>query len=220
MNESGLWEMILKLVVSLVLGGLIGLERETHDRPAGLRTHILVCVGSTLFALCSYTIAGKQFDPGRISAQIVTGIGFLGAGTIMRQGSVVRGLTTAASIWTVAAIGLAVAVGGQMMLVALAATVLIVATLNLIPHLERRLLLKTDERALTVLAASGSEPTCRVLSVLTKHAARVRVLGSEETAEGARQILRMRVRVPDGFNEAAFDADLLASEGVFSYSWE
>jgi len=90
----------------------------------------------------------------------------------------------------------------------------------LIPHLERRLLLKTDERVLTVLAASGSEPTCRVLSVLTKHAARVRVLGSEETAEGARQILRMRVRVPDGFNEAAFDADLLASEGVFSYSWE
>ncbi|MGB9619188.1 MAG: MgtC/SapB family protein [Armatimonadota bacterium] len=220
MSEAGLWDMILKLVVSLILGGVIGLERETHGRPAGLRTHILVCVGSTLFALCSYTIAGNQFDPGRISAQIVTGIGFLGAGTIMRQGSVVRGLTTAASIWTVAAIGLAVAVGGQMMLVALAASVLVVGTLNLIPHLERRLLLRTSERILTVLVASGSEPTCRVLSVLTKHAARIRLLGSEETAEGARQILRMRVRVPEGFDDAAFDADLLASEGVFSYSWD
>ena len=121
MPDSNLWDMILKLVVSLALGGAVGLERETHGRPAGLRTHILVCVGSTLFALCSYTVAGTRFDPGRISAQIVTGIGFLGAGTIMRQGSVVRGLTTAASIWTVAAIGVAVAIGGEMMLVAIAA---------------------------------------------------------------------------------------------------
>jgi putative Mg2+ transporter-C (MgtC) family protein len=212
--------MILKLVVSLALGGAVGLERETHGRPAGLRTHILVCVGSTLFALCSYTVAGTRFDPGRISAQIVTGIGFLGAGTIMRQGSVVRGLTTAASIWTVAAIGVAVAIGGEMMLVAIAASVLVVGTLNLIPHLERRILQRTSERILTVVVASGSEPTCRVLAALSKHAARIRVLGSEETAEGARQTLRIRLRVPEGFDDAAFDADLLASEGVFSYSWE
>jgi putative Mg2+ transporter-C (MgtC) family protein len=220
MPDAGLWDMILKLVVALVLGGLIGLERETHGRPAGLRTHVLVCLGSTLFALCSYTIAGTRFDPGRISAQIVTGIGFLGAGTIIRQGSVIRGLTTAASVWTVAAIGLAVAVGGQMMLVAIAASVLVVATLNLIPHLERRVLTRTSERNLTVVVASGSEPVCRVMAALNKHAARVRVLGSEETDEGTRQMLRMRVRVPDGFDDTAFDADILASEGVFGYSWE
>ena len=220
MPESKLWEMILKLVVSLVLGGLIGLERETHGRPAGLRTHVLVCLGSTLFALCSYTVAGSRFDPGRISAQIVTGIGFLGAGTIMRQGSVVRGLTTAASIWTVAAIGVAVAIGGEMMIVAIAASVLVVATLNLIPHLERRLLQRTSERILTAEVARGSEPTCRVLAILAKHAARLRVLGSEETEGGARQLLRIRVRVPEGFDDGAFGAELLASEGVLSYSWE
>lgn len=220
METTDTWDMLLRLVVSVLLGGLIGVERETHGRPAGLRTHILVCLGSTLFGLCSFAVAGTRFDPGRISAQIVTGIGFLGAGTIMRQGSVVRGLTTAASIWTVAAIGLAVSMGGTMLLMALAASILVVITLNLVPHLERRFFQKGSERVLSAIVAPGSEPTCHVLGTLAKHGARIRVLGSEETSEGTRQVLRVRVRVPDGFDEAAFDADLLARAGVFGYSWE
>ncbi|MDH7600592.1 MAG: MgtC/SapB family protein [Armatimonadota bacterium] len=220
MPEPSLWDMLLKLIVSVLVGGLIGVERETHGRPAGLRTHILVCLGSTLFGLCSYTIAGNRFDPGRISAQIVTGIGFLGAGTIMRQGSVVRGLTTAASIWTVAAIGLAVAVGGDMLLVALAASILVVATLNLIPHFERRVLQKGSERVLNITLAPGIEPTCNALGVLSSCGARVRVLGSEETPDGARQVLRVRVRLPDSFDEAMFDNEIRSQKGVFGYSWE
>src|SRR5688572_6987783 len=104
-----LLRMIGVLLLAALLGGLVGWERERRDRPAGLRTHILVCLGSALITLVSIQLSGTRFDPGRIAAQIVSGIGFLGAGTIMRQGNVVRGLTTAASLWTVAGIGMAVA---------------------------------------------------------------------------------------------------------------
>ena len=149
------WLMVLKLVVAVAFGGLIGIERETHGRPAGLRTHILVCVGATLFTLCSYNIAGHKFDPGRITAQIVTGIGFLGAGTIIHQGSVVRGLTTAASVWTVAAIGIAVAIGGQMLLLALVASVLAFGTLNLGSRIEKRILATHEDRFLTLTVRPG-----------------------------------------------------------------
>ena len=92
------------MFLATFLGALIGLERETHGRAAGLRTHILVCLGTTLFTMCSYLIAGDYYDPGRITAQIVTGIGFLGAGSILRQGNTIVGLTSAASIWATAAI--------------------------------------------------------------------------------------------------------------------
>ena len=220
MQNLELWDMFLKLFVSLALGGLIGLERETHGRPAGLRTHILVCLGSTLFTLCSYSIAGKTFDPARVSAQIVTGIGFLGAGTIMRQGSVVRGLTTAASIWTVAAIGMAVAIGGGMYLVAVLASLLVVITLNVIPHLERYLQIKHGERILTVVTSKNVESACRILDLLTGHGAAVRILGSDEAADGRSQVLRIRVRHGAEFDENAVSTDLLATDGVLSYSWE
>lgn len=96
---------------SVVCGGLIGLERESRDKPAGLRTVSLICVGSTIFTLASIGIASQGNDPGRIAAQIVSGIGFLGAGAIIRERGTVIGLTTAAMIWAVAAIGLIVGAG-------------------------------------------------------------------------------------------------------------
>lgn len=99
---------LFKIIVSLALGAAIGLEREVSNKVAGLRTHILICLGATLFTILSYTFSN---DPARISAQIVTGIGFLGAGSIMRDGDRVTGLTTAATIWIVAAIGMAVGYG-------------------------------------------------------------------------------------------------------------
>lgn len=107
---------VLKLSVAWVLGGFIGLERETLKRPAGLRTHILVTVGATLITIISfdvfYMFVGRATpDPARIAAGIVSGIGFLGAGTILREGPSVRGLTTAASLWVSAAIGMAVGIG-------------------------------------------------------------------------------------------------------------
>ncbi len=110
------YEIIIKLALAAVLGGLIGLERESLSRPAGLRTYTLVCVGSALAMVVSLDMYYQYYqtvnaDPGRIAAQVVSGIGFLGAGTIMREGATVRGLTTAAGLWVVACIGLAVGAG-------------------------------------------------------------------------------------------------------------
>ena len=115
------WDGVLwRLLLAAVLGGLIGLERELDEKAAGLRTHMLVSVGSALFTLVSaygfrdFLVEGGavvRADPSRIAAQIVTGIGFLGAGVIFRQGLSVRGLTTAASLWLVAAIGMAAGAG-------------------------------------------------------------------------------------------------------------
>ena len=110
------WTSLLRLCLSLIAGGLIGFERESRRQPAGLRTHILISVGSTLLMLLSIYIPQHYFDmksgdPGRIAAQVVSGIGFLGAGAIIKLGNNVKGLTTAASIWVVAGIGLALGAG-------------------------------------------------------------------------------------------------------------
>lgn len=110
------FEVIFKLTLACILGGLIGLERESLNRPAGLRTYTLVCVGSALAMIVSLDMYFQYYqtvnaDPGRIAAQVISGIGFLGAGTIMREGASVRGLTTAAGLWAVACIGLAVGAG-------------------------------------------------------------------------------------------------------------
>jgi len=126
------WEIILKLILACILGGLIGIERESLNRPAGFRTYTLVCVGSTLAMLVSLDMYFQYYqnvnaDPGRIAAQVVSGIGFLGAGTIMKEGATVRGLTTAAGLWGVACVGLAV--GAGMYVPAIVTTVLILLVL-------------------------------------------------------------------------------------------
>ncbi len=112
----GSLQIVFRLLLAAVLGGMVGLERELHEKAAGFRTHILVCIGSCLMMLTSLHIFDiykglTTLDPARIAAQVVTGIGFLGAGTIIRYGATVRGLTTAASIWTIAGVGLAVGSG-------------------------------------------------------------------------------------------------------------
>ena len=103
-------EMIFRLILAAFFGGFIGIEREVSHRPAGLRTHILVSVGSALIMILSFN-SFSGGDPARLAAQVVSGIGFLGAGTILRQGNEVSGLTTAASLWVSAGIGLAVGAG-------------------------------------------------------------------------------------------------------------
>jgi putative Mg2+ transporter-C (MgtC) family protein len=104
-------ELLGRLLLAAVLGGAVGAERELHDQPAGLRTHMLLTIGACLFTLVSAYGFGRPADPSRLAAQIVTGIGFLGGGAIVRQGLTVRGLTTAASIWATASIGVAVGAG-------------------------------------------------------------------------------------------------------------
>ena len=105
-------EILIRLILAVAIGGVVGWERETARRPAGFRTHILVSVGSAMIMLCGIYVAGTvNGDATRMAAQVVSGIGFLGAGTIMREGANVKGLTTAASLWAVACIGLAAGAG-------------------------------------------------------------------------------------------------------------
>lgn len=130
------WDFILRLIVASCFGALIGLDREYRAKEAGLRTHFLVCLGSALFMLVSQhgfrdtvNTPGVALDPSRIAAQVVSGIGFLGAGTIIIQKQFVRGLTTAAGLWATAAIGLVI--GGGMYYIGIAGVILVLAGLEL-----------------------------------------------------------------------------------------
>jgi putative Mg2+ transporter-C (MgtC) family protein len=124
-----------------MIGTIIGIEREAHNQPAGLRTHILISIGATIIMLLSIYIPQnfldyKTGDPGRIAAQVVSGIGFLGAGAIMRFGTDVKGLTTAASIWTIAALGLAV--GAGMYTISIVGVLFVLFALTIMDNLEKR----------------------------------------------------------------------------------
>lgn len=119
-------QIFMRILVALILGGIIGLERQYHDKPAGFATNTLICVGSAVFAIMSITSAFYWGgDPARIAAQIVAGVGFLGAGSILRDGNKISGLTTAAGIWLVAAVGMAIGYGQYFIGVAATASVLI-----------------------------------------------------------------------------------------------
>jgi putative Mg2+ transporter-C (MgtC) family protein len=145
----GIPALVGRLLLAAALGGIIGLEREMRQKEAGLRTNILIAMGSALFTLMSIEMSpGPDADPTRIAAQIVTGIGFLGGGAILREGTNVRGLTTAATIWMNAAIG--VAAGGGRYQLALIATVTTLVTLTALVPLDRWL----DGRA-----RQGSRPS-------------------------------------------------------------
>ena len=124
-----------RMALGLVLGAMIGFERELHRQPAGFRTHSLVAVGSALFTIISaYGFAGSAVDPTRIAAQIVSGIGFIGAGTILQHRGSVRGLTTAASLWSVAAVGMAA--GAGLLAIAMVGTLLILVVLSVLDRVE------------------------------------------------------------------------------------
>jgi len=130
---------IARVLLAFFLGGVVGIEREWARRPAGLRTHMLVCAGSACFTVASiygFNSYGTNVDPSRLAAQIITGVGFLGAGAIFRSGTAVRGLTTASSIWITAAIGIVTGLG--MLWLALFTTGLTWLALAMVKRLEAR----------------------------------------------------------------------------------
>jgi putative Mg2+ transporter-C (MgtC) family protein len=145
MVDRGDWELLVRLVMAFVAGALVGIEREHRDKPAGLRTHMRVAGGAAMFTLASLTLgaeAGVGRDPMRSAAQVVTGVGFLGAGAIFRSGSDIVGLTTAATIWIAA--GLGILCGGGNYLLAIPATVLTVIVLLLPANWSVRRSVPTD----------------------------------------------------------------------------
>lgn len=152
--------ILLRLLLSMLLGGLVGLERERSNHAAGLRTHILVCMGSTLIIMLSIYGFSEfvhevniRIDPARLASAVITGIGFLGAGTILFTGKSITGLTTAASVWVIAAVGLAV--GAGFYFASIAATFLILLTLVVFNKLEQRYIRSSKLHLISVCAVSA-----------------------------------------------------------------
>lgn len=229
------------LLLAVILGGLIGLERQWQGNAAGLRTHILVCVGATLITITSVRISapvagGAQFgDPAHLAAQVVSGVGFLGAGAILRDGTTVRGLTTAASIWATAAIGIALGAGPRLAGLAVIAAGIVLGTLTLLARLEKRFGLRSAYRTLRVTAREA-DGAARVLALLA--AENIAVLGvTQEAADavastaipmgastaGAGTTLHrmaIRVYVPVGFDQTRANTLLAGNAGIAAFEWE
>ena len=163
-------DLLVKLLVASILGGVVGLEREISDKPAGLRTNLLICVGAALLMDLSVLVARMadptltNADPTRIAAQIVSGIGFLGAGSIIQARGSVRGLTTAATIWVVAAIGMTVGAGAYVE--AIGTTILVIVVLVLLGRVERFFFRRRLERVMRVVVDTRPGTIERVIEIL------------------------------------------------------
>ena len=199
-------EVVLRLLLAAGLCGLIGLEREARDQAAGLRTHIILGVGAALFTLVSaYGFgelrAASGFDPTRIAAQVVSGVGFLGAGAILRYGNDVRGVTTAATLWTVAAIG--TAVGAGYLFGAVSATVIVLLTLLALRMLRRTITsrLSTKVAVMEIAFGDGGGPASRALEVLDRDGIHVRNMDVEFEGERARYSISVRIPAQHGVQD-------------------
>jgi len=205
-------DLFLRLVLAAVLGAAIGIEREAREQPAGMRTHLLVSVGSAAFTVLSiYGFQAPGADPARVAAQIVTGIGFLGAGAILKFGVNVRGLTTAASLWAVAAVGMGAGAGAWG--VALGTTVIVIFSLGPLRFVEKRLFGSTRGRRHVQVSTADTRAFGRLLDALDEHADRVREVGSTRSDTGAIHV-DLDVRGRSGEEVAALLAELDALEGV------
>ena len=217
-------DVLARLVVAGILGGAIGAERELRERDAGLRTHMLVGVGSALFTIVSAyawtdfnfsSRNGVTYDPTRIAAQIVTGIGFLGAGAIIRQGLSVRGLTTAASLWVVAAIGMASGAGYYSG--ALVATIVVLVSLWPLRILAHRLFerLRPGELRLEVELRANESPSV-LLESLESRGVAVRSFEVEDARDRRRVVLELRA---SGVRPEQVTSELMRLEPVLGVRW-
>ncbi|MBA4603004.1 MgtC/SapB family protein [Thermoactinomyces mirandus] len=198
-------EVTFRLFMAAMLGGLVGWERERNNHPAGFRTHILVSLGSALIMLISiYGFAeymdeiNVRFDPSRLSAQVVSGIGFLGAGTIMRHRASVTGLTTAASLWVVSGIGLAV--GAGFMFGALLSTILVLVSLELLNRLESVWIKKKHLYIFHIIVADEPGKLGELASLIARFGGKIRKVNMEEQEEeeGEKTLeISFTVRLPD-----------------------
>ena len=196
---SPLLEIAAKIGLSALLAGVVGAEREWTGKWAGLRTHMLISVGSTFLTHVSIVVGplfasgSNAWDPGRIAAQIVTGVGFIGAGTIIQSRGAVHGLTTAAGLWVASAIGIAVGVGlfAEATIVTLALLVILIA----LRPVERRLL--RGDRRTVVLQLSPEQKISTLMAILEEERIRTEDLAIEESAEGTSVSVRFQGSVED-----------------------
>lgn len=217
-------ELVIRVLIAGGLGALVGLDRELADQPAGLRTHVLVSLGAALFTLTgaygvsSFTAdAGTPVDPTRVAAQVVTGIGFLGAGAIIRQGFSVRGLTTAAGLWVTAAIGTAVALGFY--IGALATTGSAVVALYALKRIERLLLRRLKPGRWEFIIETESEiRLSAVTNTLERNRASVESIRMDTTESGGRNLV-MELLLPPRSDPQDFAEMLHSLDGVRSVDW-
>ncbi|UCF39789.1 MAG: MgtC/SapB family protein [Gemmatimonadota bacterium] len=203
------------LVVAIFLGAAVGLERELRGKAAGLRTNVLICVGSTLFTWLSIEVAGPYGDPGRIAAQIVTGVGFIGAGTILHSRGHISGLTSAATIWLVAAIG--VAVGAGAVLEATGATLLVLLVLGLLRPLEKYLTSYGGVVRVTVEVEPRPEAVTDIERIVREAGLEVMELRSEQ--RGERLVVHVAMSGPARLHDEA-KLRLLRASGALTISVE
>jgi putative Mg2+ transporter-C (MgtC) family protein len=215
------FDMILRLVLSFVAGGLIGLERSSRRQVAGLRTHILIATGATLLMLLSIYIPQhinpeRGSDPGRIAAQVVSGIGFLGAGAIIRLGNSIRGLTTAASLWFVAAVGLAI--GAGMYLVAAAAEALGIIALMFLFIFEKKIFpaerLKLMEISYKNDQANSSISVREAMDIIKKAGMSVLSTDFNQSSDKKGSKLRLFIRIPGALDIASIAQSIKALDNV------
>ena len=217
------WVIVFRLILAAVLSGIVGFEREFHGRSAGFRTHILLCVGSTLIMITSVHIfdvySGRaSIDPARLAAGVVTGIGFLGAGTIMRYRASVRGLTTAASLWVVTGIGLAV--GSGLYFGSIVTTALAVITLMFFGRLEHAMIRKDWYKTVIVETKDGMEHLKSIRKVLAEFGAEITDFEVERSEEGANMLLSIGVKLSTSHNSAALIHAVSHLEGIKTARWE
>jgi putative Mg2+ transporter-C (MgtC) family protein len=185
-------DLLIQLTLAVVLGGIIGLERELKGKPAGLRTNILICMGATLFTALSIQLARSTGDPGRVAAQILTGVGFIGAGTILHTRGSVTGLTSAATIWVVAAIGMAL--GAAAYVEAIGTTLLVTAVLSGLGVLEHYLE-RQQMRSRIVIHARPDPTAFEDLREIVRRAG-LEVAESSQRLDGPDQVIELSLRGP------------------------
>ena len=222
--------MVVRLVLAAILGGIVGIERGSGDRPAGFRTHILVCVGSALFMLVSMygfdelTPAealhegdlGARRDSARIAAQVVSGIGFLGAGTILHEGLTIRGLTTAASLWMVSAIGLAV--GSGMFFLSIMATVITMITLVTFHTWEKRFAAnsRSDRRFVRITTNNRNDVIADITGYLTLNGIQVKSLNLKKNKDKNNLVIDLYLKLGKNMESSDYILGLQNIEGVMS----
>lgn len=215
--------MVLRLIIAAVLGGIVGIERGSGDRPAGFRTHILVCVGSALFMLVSlYGIDDFQITPNpeyrrdsaRIAAQVVSGIGFLGAGTILHEGLTIRGLTTAASLWIVSAIGLAV--GSGMYLLSVVATAITMITLVTFHSWEKHFAGRNERRFIRVTIKNRPGAITDITGYLAGKGIKVKTLNIKTDTKENKLVLELYLKVEKSIDSMDIIRGLQCIQGVIS----
>jgi putative Mg2+ transporter-C (MgtC) family protein len=208
-------ELLARLLLAAVLGGAIGAERELNDQPAGLRTHMLLTTGACLFTLISAYGFGGGTDPSRIAAQIVTGIGFLGGGAIVRDGLTVKGVTTAASIWATASVGVAIGAGSYVL--GVGGAVLVVGTLFGLRRADTLLRRWGVSREEFLLETSPDFDIERIVELVRREKVDLRAL--ERQQDGDATNVMVLVKLPPRYrSERLLDA-LGRLEGVRQVEW-